>query len=50
MVRLALGYGLAVNELIWWVFRYSWIPVPRVFHPYPMQRFDASHPRQEPYA
>jgi hypothetical integral membrane protein (TIGR02206 family) len=22
-VRLALGYGLAVNELIWWVFRYS---------------------------
>ena len=27
-----------------------WIPVPRVFHPYPMQRFDASHPRREPYA
>jgi hypothetical integral membrane protein (TIGR02206 family) len=23
MVRLALGYGLAANELIWWVFRYS---------------------------
>lgn len=22
-VRLALGYGLAGNELIWWVFRYS---------------------------
>jgi hypothetical integral membrane protein (TIGR02206 family) len=22
-IRLALGYGLAVNELIWWVFRYS---------------------------
>ena len=22
-VRLALGYGLAVNELIWWTFRYS---------------------------
>jgi hypothetical integral membrane protein (TIGR02206 family) len=22
-VRLVLGYGLAVNELIWWVFRYS---------------------------
>ena len=27
-----------------------WIPVPRVLHPYPMQRFDASHPRREPYA
>jgi len=22
-VRLALGYGLAANELIWWIFRYS---------------------------
>ncbi len=22
-IRLALGYGLAGNELIWWVFRYS---------------------------
>jgi group II intron reverse transcriptase/maturase len=27
-----------------------WLPVPRVLHPYPMQRFDASHPRREPYA
>jgi len=27
-----------------------WIPVPRVLHPYPMQRFDATHPRREPYA
>src|SRR5450432_186006 len=27
-----------------------WIPPPRVLHPYPMQRFDASHPRREPYA
>jgi group II intron reverse transcriptase/maturase len=27
-----------------------WIPVARVLHPYPMQRFDASHPRREPYA
>ena len=22
-VRLVLGYGLAANELIWWIFRYS---------------------------
>ena len=27
-----------------------WIPVARVLHPYPMQRFDATHPRREPYA
>jgi RNA-directed DNA polymerase len=27
-----------------------WVPVARVLHPYPMQRFDASHPRREPYA
>jgi len=27
-----------------------WIPVPRVLHPYPMERFDASHPRWKPYA
>jgi RNA-directed DNA polymerase len=27
-----------------------WIPVARVLHPYPMQRFDAIHPRREPYA
>ena len=27
-----------------------WIPLARVLHPYPMQRFDASHPRREPYA
>ncbi len=23
IVRLTVGYGLAINELIWWVFRYS---------------------------
>ena len=28
----------------------GWIPVARVLHPYPLQRFDASHPRREPYA
>jgi len=27
-----------------------WIPVPRVLHPYPSDRFDATHPRWEPYA
>jgi RNA-directed DNA polymerase len=27
-----------------------WIPVPRVLHPYPMDRFVATHPRWEPYA
>jgi RNA-directed DNA polymerase len=27
-----------------------WIPPPRVLHPHPMQRFDATHPRWKPYA
>jgi hypothetical protein len=27
-----------------------WIPIPRVLHPYPMERFLAIHPRREPYA
>ena len=27
-----------------------WLPSPRVLHPYPMIRFAATHPRQEPYA
>lgn len=27
-----------------------WIPVTHVLHPYPMQRFDAQHPKWEPYA
>jgi RNA-directed DNA polymerase len=27
-----------------------WIPAARALHPYPMQRFDATHPRREPYA
>jgi RNA-directed DNA polymerase len=27
-----------------------WIPKPRILHPYPMQRFVATHPRWEPYA
>jgi RNA-directed DNA polymerase len=27
-----------------------WIPAPRVLHPYPFERFIATHPRWEPYA
>jgi len=27
-----------------------WIPRPRVLHPYPGARFDATHPRWKPYA
>src|ERR1019366_2366848 len=27
-----------------------WLPRPRVVHPYPVQRFAATHPRSEPYA
>jgi RNA-directed DNA polymerase len=27
-----------------------WIPAPRVLHPYPLERFLATHPRWEPYA
>ena len=27
-----------------------WIPLPRVLHSYPMERFDATHPRRKPYA
>jgi RNA-directed DNA polymerase len=27
-----------------------WLPIPRVLHPYPMQRFNATHPRREPDA
>jgi RNA-directed DNA polymerase len=27
-----------------------WVPAPRVLHPYPRERFDATHPRWKPYA
>jgi RNA-directed DNA polymerase len=27
-----------------------WLPIPRVLHPYPSDRFDARYPRQEPSA
>ncbi len=29
---------------------HRWIPAPRVLHPYPFERFIATHPRWEPYA
>jgi RNA-directed DNA polymerase len=28
----------------------QWSPAPRVLHPYPLERFVATHPRWEPYA
>jgi group II intron reverse transcriptase/maturase len=28
----------------------AWIPLPRILHPWPNQRFAVKHPRQEPYA
>ncbi len=27
----------------------TWLPIPRILHPYPNVRFHAKHPRQEPY-
>jgi len=27
-----------------------WVPAPRVMHPHPRERFDATHPRWKPYA
>ena len=28
----------------------TWLPRPRILHPWPQQRFAAKHPRWEPYA
>jgi group II intron reverse transcriptase/maturase len=28
----------------------AWLPLPRILHPWPNQRFAVKHPRQEPYA
>jgi len=27
-----------------------WVPAPRILHPHPRNRFDATHPRWKPYA
>lgn len=40
-VRLALGYGIAVNELIWWAYRYSHEGF-RFPHNLPLQLCDAT--------
>jgi RNA-directed DNA polymerase len=29
---------------------HAWLPLPRILHPWPNQRFAVKHPRQEPYA
>ena len=31
-------------------FRDAWLPLPRILHPWPSERFRRRHPRQEPYA
>jgi hypothetical integral membrane protein (TIGR02206 family) len=41
LVRLAMGYGLAINELIWWVFRYAHEGL-RLSANLPLQLCDAS--------
>jgi RNA-directed DNA polymerase len=28
----------------------DWLPMPRILHPWPQQRFAVNHPRWEPYA
>jgi hypothetical protein len=28
----------------------TWLPKPRILHPWPQQRFAVKHPRWEPYA
>jgi len=41
--------GRAVWDRLTPIFQ-RWIPAPRVLHPYPLERFVATHPRREPYA
>lgn len=43
----------ARRRLTWekfWRIAESWLPAPRVYHPWPNVRFRRPHPRQEPYA
>ena len=45
-VRLALGCGIAVNELVWWVFRYSHEGIQATnlpLHSYPAIYFFLAH-------
>src|SRR3954468_20384673 len=51
--RSALGRRSQRGTLRWDQFTpifNHWIPLPRVLHPYPLERFRASHPRWKPYA
>lgn len=41
--------GLTLWDRLTPIFQH-WIPAPRVLHPYPYERFLATHPRWEPYA
>jgi len=51
--RLVLGRrsqrGRAIWDRLTPIFE-RWIPEPRILHPYPLERFVATHPRWEPYA
>src|ERR1019366_98211 len=49
--RYAVGASVAVSiGSAWTVWCARWIPSVRISHPYPSVRFDAIHPREEPYA
>src|ERR1017187_4815122 len=49
--RYAVGASVAVSiGSAWTVWGARWIPSVRISHPYPSVRFDAIHPRSEPYA
>jgi RNA-directed DNA polymerase len=51
--RTALGRRSQRGTLRWDQFTpifNHWIPLPRVLHPYPLERFRATHPRWKPYA
>src|SRR5215467_10844596 len=48
---LATGFRLSLTMEDSEVFRsLSWLPLPKILHPYPNLRFDAKYPPQEPHA